>query len=555
MNTTHAQTSLASRSRAAIQGHVRNGLTLHGRSSFLVLLLPATVATLVVLLSRTPFLWLAEKATQEIVAPSILAVAVVIASLFWARAGHFYSRWLLLVTAGLFCRELHFVGTENGIYVVILALVWYASRHMDGMQPMLEHRTAASLFVGALVTYLISKTFDRAYWSFLAGWSNWQDTIEESLESTAHLMILSLVVVSYVAWGIRSRRSAVAATSANVRRLRWGLLAAAIAAGTFATLQLLIVQHKPGRPRGEFPIELSSLCSVSPNLGPNLFLASSDEEPKLVLWSLNEAGRPAAIKNLQLLLPQTDGSALHLDDLEDIAWDGRDTYYAVTSHRHLLPQEDRSRRKKSHGTECTLASFKLAATDAGIVVSNARIITQELLASIRELGVFPSIDWNKSKVFSWRSLATTWQLDIEGLAFVDGRLLLGFKNPIEDGHATILSYDPATDALAVAARLDLGGHGILGLHFDPESDRLFLLSNDPLKHRFGDSCLWWSLRGPDDSWSFSPTQRVTVEPASAKTRRKASGVTVRQDKIAVCFDSETESPIDVFARDEILSRR
>jgi hypothetical protein len=276
-----------------------------------------------------------------------------------------------------------------------------------------------------------------------------------------------------------------------------------------------------------------------------LYLASSDEEHKLTLWSFDRTGKPAILKYLELNVPMPDGSSLHLDDLEDLAWDGLDTYYAVSSHRHLLAKEDAGRMKKSHGTECALVRFQLVGVDDDLVVANAQMITQDLLAKIRDLAVFPSIDWKSSKVFSLRGMVKTWQLNIEGLAAVDGKLLLGFKDPIEGGKATILSYDAATDELAVAARPDFGGHGILGMHYDSTTDRLLVLSNEPIKHRYGDSCLWVGRRGTgnDKSWEFSASERIIVEPSSAKTQRKASGVTVNGSRMIVCFDAETASPI------------
>jgi hypothetical protein len=307
------------------------------------------------------------------------------------------------------------------------------------------------------------------------------------------------------------------------------------------------------RPRaiGGFPIELSSVCKVNSDLGENLFLASSDEEHNLTLWTFDESGEPRILKYLELRVPIADGESLHLDDLEDLAWDGRDTYYAVSSHRHLLPKEDAARMNKSHGTECALVRFQLADIDNDIVVTNAEMITQELLSKIRELGVFPSIDWKSSKAFSWRGLTKTWQLNIEGLAAVDGKLLLGFKDPIEGGRATIRSYDPSTDALTIAARPDLGGHGILGMHHDAANDRLLVLSNDPIKHRYGDSCLWIGRRGGggtgDVPWEFSPSDKLVIEPSSAKTQRKASGVSVDGNRLILCFDTETSSPIRTIA--------
>jgi hypothetical protein len=550
-----AHSSLASRLRSVAQFHVRNAAAALRYFSPWILLVPAIAMWLIIVDSRTGFGWFEEKSTQEILAPTVLSVAIFIAALFWARAGGFYSRWLLLLSIALFCRELHFWGTNNGIYFAILFLVWYASRHADRMSPLFQNRAAMSLFGGAMVTYVITKTFDRAYWSFIHGWTDWQDTMEESLETIAHLLILSLVVVSYVAWGKRLRAGSVSATTAKRRFAVWGLLAGAAAAAVVSCNHWYGEGDKGRLRTAGFPVELSSLCNVNPALGENLFLASSDEDHKLTLWTLDEHDHPVALKHLDLTVPLSDGAALHLDDLEDIAWDGHETYFAVASHRHLLPEEDAARRKKSHGTECALVSFQLEPSERGIAVVNATIVTQELLSKIRSLGAFPAIDWKQSKMFSWRGMVKTWQLDIEGLAFVDDGLLLGFKDPIVQGAATILRYDLATDELTVAARPDLGGHGILGLHYDEEGDKLYLLSNDPIKHRFGDSCLWIGTRGAQDGeWTFSPQHKVVIEAASRHMRRKASGITVHDGKVAVCFDSETDAPIQVVALPDLIRR-
>lgn len=423
------------------------------------------------------------------------------------------------------------------------------------MQPFLQSRMSVSLFGGAIFTYALTKTFDRAYWNFIAGWTNWQDTMEESLESTAHLMVLALVLTSYTDWGRRQRHGLVQATGLARRLKVWGALAGAAIVAILSFTHWYGEEEKGRRRDGGFPVELSSLCNVNPQLGENLFLASSDEEHKLTLWSLDEQEKPTVVSYLDLSVPLADGNVLHLDDLEDITWDRCDTYYAVSSHRHLLPQEDTARRKKSHGTECALVRFQLDRVQNRIVISNPTMITQDLLSKIRALGLFHSIDWQTSKMFSWRALVKTWQLDIEGLACVDGKLLLGFKDPIEQGRATILSYDLATDELSLAARPDLAGHGILGLHYDPRSDSLFVLSNDPIKHHFGDSCLWIGTRdAPDTDWSFSAQRKVILESASRKTHRKASGLTIHQGKVAVCFDSETESPIKLIALEDVLRR-
>jgi hypothetical protein len=368
-------------------------------------------------------------------------------------------------------------------------------------------------------------------------------------------MVLVLIASSYVDWGRRYRIGCAQASGISRRIAVWSALAAAATAAVLSFNDWYDREEKPRKVLAGFPVELSSVCNVNPELGENLFLASSDEERKLTLWRLDESGSPQVVQRLELNIPLQDGPTLHLDDLEDLAWDQHETYYAVSSHRHLLPEEDAARRKKSRGTECALVSFQLQQIDDGIAVTNTKMIAQDLLAKIRALGVFPSIDWKKSKMFSWRGLVKTWQLDIEGLAYVDGRLLLGFKDPIEDGKAAILSYDATTGELKQVARPDFDGHGILSMHYDSASDRLLVLSNDPIKHRYGDSFLWIGSRTASNSWDFSPQHRVVLEPANAKTRRKASGLTVHQGKLAVCFDSESEAPIRVIAMDRVLPRQ
>jgi hypothetical protein len=557
MSIAHAGSTLWTRLHTALAFHLGNLLALLRRASPWVLAVPVLATGLIVLCQHTPARGIIEKATEEIVGPCVLAVATLVSLVFWARAGDFHSRWLALLSAALFCRELHFFGTNNGIYLVMILLLWYASRHLDSMRPLLDSRAAVSLFCAAIWTYLISKTFDRAYWGFIPVWHDWQDSVEETLETTAHLLILSLVVTSYIRRGTSLRAGSAVSVPRSARVRRWGLAVLGAAGVTAACCHVVSEPPsepaKPKRIPGGLPLELSALANVSAAIGPDLLLASSDESRRLTLWQFDEQGSPVALEDLELKVSLDDGDFLHLDDLEDIAWDGRDTYYAVSSHRHILPEEDAARFARSHGTECALVSFQLSGSDGGVAITHARPVTRDLLAKIRQLGVF-QIDWTNSKAFRWRRLVKSWQLDIEGLACVDGKLLLGFRNPVEDGLATILSYDPAADQLTVAARPDLGGQGILSLHYDQPTDRLFVLSNNPLKDSFGDSRLWIATRAAGDSWHFPAKPTAILERAADGLKRKASGLAIYGDKLLVCFDSETRSAIRVFDRRVLTSK-
>ena len=567
MSTAPASTSFASRLRQAWAAHVQNLRAVLRQLSPWMLLVPLAATGGIAIVLNSPAGWLTDKITQEIVGPSILAVAALVALVFWVETRHFYGKCLFLLSGALFCRELHFWGTNDGIYLMLILIFWHASSRFEATKPFTADRSQVNLLVCALWTYFITKTFDRAWWWFLPGWKNWHDNLEETLESFGHLTILMLAATCYLRFGSLLRLTAAQQSTLRARFTRMAVATAVVISGAVVYVQAAhvslkkeAVTEKPPkasafRSDAGFPLEISDLCNVNPRLGPNLFLASSDEQSKIFLWTMDADSEPAVVKELALKVPQHGDEPYHLDDLEALAWDGDETYYAVGSHRHLLPEEQAERMAHSHGSESALVAFELAQADDGIVITNARTVTKDLLTKIRELGVFPSIDWTCSKSFYWRGLTNYWQLDIEGLACVDGKLLLGFKEPIVDGRATILSYDPATDQLSIVARPDLGGQGILSLHYDPASDRLLLLSNNFLKHSYGDSCLWIGSRGQaQEGWTFSRDQRYVVEPAIAKMKRKASGVTVHQDKVAVCFDSETEATIKVIALDKILPK-
>src|SRR5262245_58258934 len=101
MNSVGQRSNLKNRLQRAVQVHWENGLALLRQSSPLILAVPAVATCLIILDAHTGFGWFEEKSTQEILAPSILSIAIVASALFWARAADFYSRWLLMLSTAL----------------------------------------------------------------------------------------------------------------------------------------------------------------------------------------------------------------------------------------------------------------------------------------------------------------------------------------------------------------------------------------------------------------------------------------------------------------------
>ncbi|MBW3538900.1 MAG: DUF3616 domain-containing protein [Planctomycetes bacterium] len=528
-----------------------------------VLLAPAAAFGLVLASRFSSWHSLAGKDFQEVLAPSILGLASLLAL---AAAVHYrlaFLKWQAALTTALFCRELHFAGTNNGIYAVLAVLMWYAARRREAFRPFLAHRGVVSLLFGSLAAYAVAKTFDRNYWSALAPeLEPLRHPLEETIESTGHLLILALVFVS---GRIAARLALPTASAGRPRveraRLRRGWLpAASLVVGVVLAAGLLPRSRPVASPAirhpGALPWELSSLAAVDLDAKPQLFLAASDERRNLSLLTVDDWGRPTLLADLALRIPATDGRAYQLDDLEGLSESEDGTFFAAASHRQLDAGRDAERMRKSSGTERAVVSFRLRQSRHGVQIVDARTVCTNLLEKIRRLGVFETVNWDHPHTFVWRRLARSWQIDIEGLAVVEGRLLLGFKNPVEDGLATILAYDPATDALSLAARPDFGGQGILSLCYDRPRDRLLVLTNDPLKGAYGPSRLWIGTRSPPPgpplarggtggspsaAWQFPPAPALTLENG-AETERKASGLALAGDRLVVCFD-DPQQPV------------
>ena len=519
------------------------------RCSPVVVLAPVLTVGLVFLLQQSPWFSLVQKPFQEVLAPLTLALAAVLAGVALARHRHTYLKWQFLLVAALFCREMHFWGTNNGIYIVLIVMFWYAAANREKLAPFADSRRIMTLLFGAMLAYAVAKTFDRGYWRMLfPSVEPIRDAFEETIETCGHWMILAMVVVSL-------RMSATMLTvepPGGIRPRTWSwtrliLLLLAPIVGFVGGVSLWKGKGpRAVRKPGELPYELSSVCPVDPALGEDLFLVGSDEFRTLSLCRITPGGRAILLKDLSLKIPQNDGLALQLDDLEGLAFDGRQTYYAVTSHRQLDSEADARRQRKSNATECAIVSFQLVRGDDGIRIGNARTVCSDLLERIRKLGVFPLVNWHHPKSFRWQHGRKSWQIDVEGLAVCDGQILLGFKNPVEEGRAAILRIHPATLQLSLVARPDFGGAGILSLDYDRNGDRLIVLTNHSLKGRYAESQMWIATRAARGGhWKFPHQPQLTLEDGT-QTGRKASGSALHGGRLVVCFDHPLQPVIRTF---------
>ena len=136
------------------------------------------------------------KATQELVGPAVLAAATGLALLLVTVRRKFWLGWLAALAGVLLCRELHFAGTSAGVYVGLLAVAGFGLQHLEMLLPFLRHRLAFTLLASAFATYIMTVSLDHGAWKFLPGFVNWGVSIEETLESCGHLLVLLAVAAA-----------------------------------------------------------------------------------------------------------------------------------------------------------------------------------------------------------------------------------------------------------------------------------------------------------------------------------------------------------------------
>lgn len=237
-------------------------------------------------------------------------------------------------------------------------------------------------------------------------------------------------------------------------------------------------------------------------------------EGKVFWMSLDQNGQVGAITAV--------GLGINIEDMEGITTDG--THFYVVSSQS---------RPKAIATE-GLAKFKFdprgPTIDRVESISGLKGFLIENVAELREAGERTGKDGG---------------LNIEGLAWdpQKGRLLLGLRSPVVDGHALLVSLRLrdrrgafSTDNLEVegskAIRLSLGGGGVRGIEYDGRAKLFKIISGAAEDQNQTDFGLWeWN--GDDQS---PVLRKIHSFDSSLKPEGVARATVGSRDFIIIVFD-------------------
>lgn len=192
------------------------------------------------------------------------------------------------------------------------------------------------------------------------------------------------------------------------------------------------------------------------------FAAASDEDNVLRVYDRNRAGVPIARLDVTAFLAGGEEKDLEAD-IEGAAMLGNRIYW-VGSHGRSSKGNKRPMRRRLFATTVreTTQGVKLATVGRPYTT-----LLDDMLAC-------PALQRFHLEVAATRAPEADGGLNIEGLATtLDGALLVGFRNPVPDGRALIVSIANPTQVVdgkaraevSLAAELDLGGRGIRALEF------------------------------------------------------------------------------------------
>lgn len=159
--------------------------------------MPIVLSAVIWAISKSPIGWITDKPIQEIAAPVVIGMAAGLVIAVYRWESNKFTLLLGCFVWSLFSRELHFWGTNNGFYIALLVLIVWGWLSRNQIGDFLESTTIRYLLSGVFLIYFTSKVVDRGYLEFLPEFKFWRHNVEETLETCGHMLVFSLVVLTY----------------------------------------------------------------------------------------------------------------------------------------------------------------------------------------------------------------------------------------------------------------------------------------------------------------------------------------------------------------------
>lgn len=176
------------RTRAHLKVMTSNFKRLMGHFSYRFLIVPVFVAVLLWIIMANGIL-LPGKVPLEIAAVVVSGMLMLIGAVRFIITRHVFFLWGTALLLLIMCREIHFDGTDEAIFIGLALLLGIVLIKYDHFKAYFDNPRVVNLLVAGFFTYFLSQTVDQRWWKIIPGEDLAHVPLEETLELLGHVII------------------------------------------------------------------------------------------------------------------------------------------------------------------------------------------------------------------------------------------------------------------------------------------------------------------------------------------------------------------------------
>jgi hypothetical protein len=162
------------------------------------LLLGPAAMVWVYIANATGMRWFVSRGTNENMALALVGVSLlgfVIQAIIYRSEFHLF---MAILCGSFFCREWHFAGTSNGIYVMLGILAFWAVKRKDALEGIVGEGHLKVWFWATFSGYVLSQLIARRVFRYvyLPQEAQLHVLFEESVETMAHIMMIVTCLIA-----------------------------------------------------------------------------------------------------------------------------------------------------------------------------------------------------------------------------------------------------------------------------------------------------------------------------------------------------------------------
>ena len=148
-----------------------------------------------------------RRMNELIALPLVLISVVGYGLLAWQRRNEF-ALVMFVLSLGFFCREWHFAGTSKGVYVVAAFVgIWFVYRRKS-IGALIKNTPVELWLWSACLCYgmgvlIARRVFAEKYLGLLPMEEHYHISLEETMETMAHVMLAATCLVAWLQFGAR----------------------------------------------------------------------------------------------------------------------------------------------------------------------------------------------------------------------------------------------------------------------------------------------------------------------------------------------------------------